>query len=185
MHYRSMMALVALSCALTACEQQMSGGHDGETEVTADAMGATRTCVDDAHGYSVEYPATWHVDTEGLFGACSLFDPDPVTVPVESEVPLEIAIQMGIASMPAATLTGDVMGRRNLQRERFTVAGRDAVRIEGETTGEGLHSRGIRMVEFFVDLGERTLGNLRCGQRFVPAQAADPERHDGVARDSR
>jgi hypothetical protein len=77
------------------------------------------------------------VDTDGLFGARSFFDPDPVTVPLESVVPLQIAIQMGLASTPA-------MGR--LQRERITVAGRDAVRIEGETTGDGLHSRGIRVV---------------------------------------
>lgn len=48
-------------------------------------------------------------------------------------------------------------GRREISRERTTIDGRDAVRMESETTGDGLHPPGIRSYEYFVDLGGSTV----------------------------
>lgn len=49
------------------------------------------------------------------------------------------------------------MGRRDLSRESATVDGRPAMRIESETTGEGLYDAGIRSYQYFVDLGDATM----------------------------
>ncbi len=158
-------ALLALTLGATACErpdppERPAGGTSSESAagVAADpAMEQTTECTNRVEGYAVQYPATWHVNTGEILGPCSLFDPDPITVPRDSEIPLEIAIAIGFEPVPFATLTGGVLGRRDLSRERTTVDGREALRIEGESTGEGLHDRGIRSYQYFVDLGDTTM----------------------------
>jgi hypothetical protein len=41
--------------------------------------------------------------------------------------------------------------RRSVQR--ITVAGRQAMRVESEATGEGLADRGMRSLRYVIDLG--------------------------------
>jgi hypothetical protein len=114
-------------------------------------------CVDRVEGFAVQYPAGWNAYHGDIVGPCALFDPEPIEVPPASEFPLEIAIQIGFEPVAFATVSGEVMGRRTIQRDRITVDGREGARIEGVTTGEGLHERGIRTYEYFVDLGDSTL----------------------------
>jgi hypothetical protein len=118
---------------------------------------ATRQCANQLDGYTVAYPAEWHVNPAEFLAPCSLFDPQPIAVPRDSEVPIEIAVMVGVQPMPFEELTGDVLGRRTLSRQATTIDGRPAMRIDGETTGDGLHSPGIRSYAYFVDLGDRTL----------------------------
>lgn len=158
-------ALLALVLSAAGCERPEPPERPAEVAssesaggVAADpAMERTTECVDRIEGYAVEYPATWHVNTGEILGPCSLFDPDPIEVPRDSEIPLEIAITIGFEPVPFAALTGDVLGRRDLSRERTTVDGREAMRIEGESTGEGLHDPGIRSYQYIVDLGDTTM----------------------------
>jgi hypothetical protein len=157
-------AALALSCALAACGREEAREAPGvppavESGSAADpAMERTEECVDRAEGYAVRYPAGWHVNDERILGPCSVFDPEPVEIPEGSEFPIEHAIQIGFEPVPFATLTeGEVMGRRDLSREPTTVDGREALRIESETTGEGLHDRGIRFYRYLVDLGDTTM----------------------------
>jgi hypothetical protein len=124
----------------------------GEPELTL-----AHECVDRVEGFAVRYPEGWHVYEGEIMGPCSLFDPSPVEVPPSSEFPLEIAIQIGFEPVAFETVTGEVMGRSTIRRERTTVDGREGARIEGVTTGEGLHEPGIRTYEYFVDLGDTTL----------------------------
>ncbi len=44
-----------------------------------------------------------------------------------------------------------------ISRERTTVDGRAAVRMESESTGGGLHEPYFRAYQYFVDLGEETM----------------------------
>lgn len=108
-------------------------------------------------GYSIGYPEGWHVNTPEIVAPCSLFDSEPLEVPMDSEIPIEIAITIGIESVPYDTMTGDVMGRRDLSRERTRIDGREAMRVRAETTGEGLYDAGIGSYHYSVDLGEETL----------------------------
>lgn len=153
-----LLALV-LGCGRSdTSERADEPGSPYTTDQPADeAMERTAECVNEAESYSVQYPADWHVNTEGVLGSCSLFDPDPIEVPRDSEIPLEIAVIIDVESIPFTAATGDVLGRRDLVRERTTVAGREAMRIEAESTGEGLYDRGIRSYQVFVDLGDRTM----------------------------
>jgi len=124
----------------------------GEVELTL-----ANECVDRVEGFAVRYPGGWHTYEGEVVGPCSLFDPDPVEVPPASEFPLETAIQIAFEPVTFETVTGEVMGRRTIRRERTTVDGREAARVEGVTTGEGLHEPGVRTYEYFVDLGDTTL----------------------------
>lgn len=106
--------------------------------------------------YVIRYPASWHVNIGDGLAPCSLFDPEPIELPEASEIPLDIAVFIGVEPVPFQTLSRDVLGRRDLSRHATTVDGRDAVRLESETTGEGLHDAGIRFHQVAVDLGDRT-----------------------------
>lgn len=116
-------------------------------------MGETRECVNREKGYSLEYPADWQVNDVELLGPCALFDPDPIEVPENSELPPAIAVAIDVEPVPFATVTGEVIGRREISREATIVDGRTAVRMEAESTGEGLHDRGLRSYHYFIDLG--------------------------------
>lgn len=166
------LALIATACAREDVPEPPNGGvpadttggaapDDGTTanggEAADPAMEQTSECVNPTKGYAVLYPADWQVNTSDVVGPCTLFDPEPIEVPRGSEIPIDIAVMIDVEPVPIATLSGDVRGRRNLSRERTTVDGREAVRIEGESTGEGLYDRGQRSYQYFVDLGDSTM----------------------------
>jgi hypothetical protein len=167
------LALGAASCERPGSADPPDGTAPAEPAALAaadPAMERTTECVDRAEGYAVRYPAGWHAYTGEILGPCSLFDPEPIDVPPASEFPLDIAIMIGFEPVPFATLAGDVPGRRELSREEATVDGRRAVRIEGETTGEGLHDRGIRSYEYLVDLGDTTMVASTYGVGSLPLE---------------
>lgn len=155
--------LLALLALLSACERAEApapphAATSASPSAAGDALaGGMRECVDGEQGFSVAYPASWHPDRDEVVGPCALFHPDPFEVPRDSEVPIEIAVMIGIQPVAYREISGETMGRRVISRESTTVDGREAVRILGETTGEGLHDAGIRMYEYLVDLGEETL----------------------------
>jgi hypothetical protein len=154
------LALGAASCERPGSADLPEGAAPAEPPALAaadPAMERTTECVDRVEGYAVRYPAGWHANTGEILGPCSLFDPEPIAIPPASEIPLDIAIMIGFEPVPFATLTGEVLGRRDLSREETTVDGRRAMRVEGETTGEGLHDRGIRSYQYLVDLGDTTM----------------------------
>ena len=171
-------ALFALALGIAACErpdpaeQPMEGtSSEPAGDMTVDpAMARTAECADSARGYTVAYPATWHVNTGEILGPCSLFDPDPVEVPRDSEIPIEFAIAIGFQPVPFATLTDDALGRSILSRQPTKVDGRDAMRIESESTGEGLHDAGIRSYQYVVDLGDTTLIATTYGAGSLPLE---------------
>ncbi len=88
---------------------------------------------------------------------CSLLDPEPITVPPATEIPLDIAVSIRLEPVPYETVAGDVRARRELSRQETTVNGREAVQIESEATGEALHPEGVRSYQYFVNLGDTTM----------------------------
>lgn len=155
-------AFLLLALGMAACEARerpAPAAHTEEPEAPVtmeDTSGTTSECVNRADGYVIRYPASWEVNSAEIVAPCSLFDPEPIEIPVASEIPLDIAVVIGVEPVAFQTLSGDALGRRDLSRERTTVGGRRAVRIESETTGEGLHDAGIRFHRVVVDLGDRT-----------------------------
>lgn len=172
-------AAVVTLLAAAACERrdppepEVAPAPGTDTVSAADGGGgrttaATSECVNADDGYSVRYPATWYVVAEPPFAPCAYFDPEPLELPVNSEVPLEIAVTVDVEPIDFVAATAESLGRRDLAREPITIGGRQAVRIEGETTGEGLYDRGIRSYQYFVDLGGRTLIATTYGAGPLP-----------------
>ncbi len=88
------------------------------------AMEQTRRCENPAAGYSVDYPDRWQVNTGSTMDACSLFDPGPIDVPENSEIPPSIAVMIDVEPVAFAAVTGEVLGRHEKVRESTLVAGR-------------------------------------------------------------
>lgn len=148
---RKLIALAVLAVSLsTGCGRPDAAREDEGTAPDTE-------CVDRSRGFSVSYPAGWHVNAADVLPPCSLFHPEPFDVPVNSEVPIDIAVLLDIEPIKFETAVHEDAGRRDLSLEETTVDGREAVRIEGETTGEGLHDRGIRLYQYFVNLGDSTM----------------------------
>lgn len=169
---RSQGAPAAVPAAEESVVRAGDGAVDGEEPASAPelepVMGETRECMNREQGYSLEYPADWQVNDAELMGPCALFDPDPLDVPENSELPPSIAVAIDVEPVPFATVTGEVMGRREISREATIVDGRTAVRMEAESTGEGLHDRGLRSYHYFIDLGAMTMVATTHGVGDMP-----------------
>ena len=110
-------------------------------------------CTNAKHEFSVSYPAGWHTNDGKVIPACSLFDPSPIVVPEQSELPFEIAVVIGIDETPFNRDPKSSQWEKVLSVEPLTVRGADAVRLEVEATGEGLAERGMRTLRYVVDIG--------------------------------
>ena len=114
---------------------------------------AWKSCTHPKHGFSVSYPADWRTNDGRVLPPCSLFDPSPIVVPEQSEIPFEIAIWIGVEETPFDSNPTSSQWERVLSAETVTVRGAQAVRVEVEATGEGLAERGMRSFRYAVDLG--------------------------------
>ena len=104
-------------------------------------------------GYSVSYPSGWQTNSGDVVPLCSAFDPDPFEIPRDSEMPFEIAVTLDVDAVAFETTAGPSRWENVLSSERTTIAGRPAIRVEAESTGEGLADRGMRSLRYVVDLG--------------------------------
>jgi hypothetical protein len=68
-------------------------------------------------------------------------------------------VTVGVDEVPFSRVAGDEgsLADRELSAEGTTVAGRRAVRVEVEATGQALLPEGVRSYRYHVDLGDRTL----------------------------
>lgn len=154
-------ALAALLLLAAGCGEaapppaQQSAG--AASPPAADTLRLEERCANPTDGYALSYPAGWQVNRGDVLPPCSLFDPEEIRVPRDSELPIEIGVAVDVEPVPFTRVSGETLGRRVVQREAAEIAGRPAVRLLSETTGEGLHPRGIRTYQVMVDLGGRTL----------------------------
>lgn len=116
-----------------------------------------QACVNREEGYSVRYPATWHVNNGTTLDPCSLFDPEPIQAPENSQIPPSIAVMIEIEPVAFAAVTGEVLGRHETVREFSSVDGRSAVQMDAVSTGHGLYDRGMKSYSYFIDLDGTTM----------------------------
>lgn len=137
-----LIAAVCLVVPLTACS----------------TTGLTQRCTNPQTGISVSYPAAWFTNDGDVMPACSAFDSRPVELPRESEIPFDIAVTLNVDATPFDPDVASTQWERILSAEATTIAGRRAMRIEAEATGEGLADRGMRSLRYVIDLADgRTL----------------------------
>ncbi|HEY0155957.1 MAG TPA: hypothetical protein VGF28_01550 [Thermoanaerobaculia bacterium] len=129
----------------------------------------SQQCTNERYGYTVSYPAGWHTNSGEVIPACSAFDPEPVQVPAQSEMPFDVAVVLNVQDMKFEGSVADSQFERVMASERLTVGGRPALRAEVEATGEGLADRGMRTLRYTIDLGNgRTLTAYtnRTGEQY-------------------
>ena len=114
----------------------------------------SQRCTNRRHRFSVSYPEGWHTNSGEVIPACSAFDPQPVEVPRESEIPFDIAILLDVQNVSFDTTAAPSRWERILSAERLAIGGREAFRVEAEATGEGLADRGMRSFRYAIEIGE-------------------------------
>ena len=122
-------------------------------QTPAPALALSQRCTNERDGFTVSYPAGWHTNSGEVMPACSAFDPEPVQVPPQSEMPFEIAIVIDVEEVAFEETATDSQFERVLSSERLIIGGRPALRAEVEATGEGLADRGMRTLRYVLDLG--------------------------------
>lgn len=150
--FRRSIALVCLLAA--ACADPAPPVAPPVTKPAAQTeLALTQRCTNVRHGFSVSYPTGWSTNDGSVLPACSVFDPAPVQLPPQSEIPFELAVVIGVENAAFDPVVRSSQWERVISSERLTIEGRDAVRVESEATGEGLAERGMRSVRYVLDLG--------------------------------
>ena len=118
------------------------------------ALGAS--CTNDELGVTVDHPRDWATNDGEVLPACSVFDPGPIDLEPNTEIPRDLAVLLQGSDRQFATYAdaGDEPGTRVLERRETTVGGHDAVAMLLEATEDApLLEPGIRLYRWVIDLG--------------------------------
>jgi hypothetical protein len=135
----------------------------GSAHVVLDVVGyhtsaAWSECVNPEAAWTAQYPGHWRTNaaTDGL-PQCSVFDPQPFTLPESTEIPLGLAVQLRVEPRSLADARSDPASETRDEREA-TVDGRTAYRQERTQTEATTIPEGTRYTLWLVELSsERTL----------------------------
>lgn len=144
-HMRSILLTLSLSL-LIGCGTGSGSGDEEPTDLA-------QRCTNSSKGFSVSYQAGWTTNRGEVVPACTAFDPDAFEIPRDSEMPFDIAVVIDVEDVPYERITEPSRAERIISNEQVTIDGRDARRVEVESTGEGLASPGMRSLRYVVDLG--------------------------------
>jgi hypothetical protein len=157
-----LMLLLALAAACSAPAPEPGNAPPAPAPATTTPpppqLRLTERCTNARHGFTVSFPERWHTNDDSVIPACSVFHPEPVQVPRDSELPFELAVVLNVEQTSADQLTRSSQWERVVSSAPATIAGRPGVRVEVEATGEGLAERGMRTTRYVAELGNgRTL----------------------------
>ena len=101
------------------------------TETTSGALTGPRAhCTNQAAGYALDYPATWHTAPDRAGSECVLFDPEPFTSPTGAGTINEVTIQVLTVPLPAEDLARPASNLTEVaENTPTTVAGKPALRF--------------------------------------------------------
>lgn len=137
-------------------------------------------CTHPTEGYSVAFPAEWFVADGERIEPCSFFAPEPLDLEPATEAD-GVAIRLDVLPDPFPEARRKVESDGGKVSQEASVAGRDAVRISGETDDQGLLPPGLATTTWVVDLGDRSL-LLTTDEAGDDDYAASVEVLDGMAR---
>lgn len=169
---RALLAATALSLGASGCSNggtELSEATTTTSTTTTTSMDDTSTtsdgevvlgqaCTNPEAGYSLEFPEGWSTNEPSAVPSCRYFHPRPFEVPQHTEV-FDLAVSVRVDEVPFTEVAseGDSLADREISREEAAVAGRQAVRVEAESTDGGLLPEGVHSYRYHLDLGERTL----------------------------
>ena len=131
------------------------------------------TCRSEVAGITVTYPADWSTIDDGSQWTCLLFDPAPIEILPDTELP-QVAVTIYPQAQPYAEVVNDfatAAAYRVISTDTGAVDGRDATAFELENTGEGFYEKGLLQAVVVVDLGPR--GTLVIESVGPPGDAYD------------
>ena len=117
----------------------------------------TASCRSETVGITVTYPAGWSAYSGDARWTCLLFDPQPIDITLDSELP-PVAVLIFEETRPASAVAADFETASVytiLSTDSGTADGRDAVAFEVESTGQGYYEKGVRQTVVIVDRGSR------------------------------
>lgn len=118
----------------------------------------SQTCTNETIGYTVRYPSGWMTNSGGVLPQCQVFDDGAVQLKEATE-DFDEAIYFDLERIPFNELTNNSGSptSRVLSRRQTSVAGRQAVVKETESSGRGLLLAGRRTYQYLIDFDNRTL----------------------------
>lgn len=147
--------LLAAAAFVAACGTVDEAETRSRAEDGAEGTVLRQRCTHPSHGFSVSFPDGWHDNSGAIVPPCTAFDPEPIEIPPASEIPFDIAVVIDVDEVAFERITPpDPAREKILSRERLEVDGREAWRVEAESTGEGLAPPGMRSLRYVVDLGD-------------------------------
>jgi hypothetical protein len=158
-----LLGLLAVAGCGSAPEPESAGTPSGPAveSVPAETTFATdwTECMNDAEGYAISYPSSWHTATLAPEDECAFFDPEPFEIVEGSEFPLtalEARWVEGASSLgTAAKEFTDPMFVRTISFDVYGEGQRSGLKIETEATGEGLLDEGRRTYQYLVAADDR------------------------------
>jgi hypothetical protein len=137
---------------------ELAAGTGFITRCVAPPQHAERTnqCANEDIGYTIGYPADWHANTNTVVGPCIAFSIGPVVVPPATDFIAPIMIGRNPHSLEEAIGHLTPMFYTVLWQQETQILGRDAVRVETRTTGEGLLDAGVDQYAYYIRLDEES-----------------------------
>lgn len=150
--------LAVLTLLVTACgsETNTDSSTTSSTSRTGSERASWSQCANPEGDYSVEYPGDWETNDATVVPPCSVFHPEPFELAPATEIPSNLAVVVGIDNVSFSELQRSRRGLDVHDRQETDVAGRQAVRLQGVTTGEALWTADTPMTVWNVDLNGRT-----------------------------
>ena len=137
---------------------------------------ATASCRSITVGITVTYPAGWFAYSGDARWTCLLFDPQPIDIQLDSELP-SVAVAIFEETRPASAVAADFETASVytiLSTGSGTADGHAAVTFEVENTGQGYYEKGVHQTVVIVDRGSR--GSSRPGDDRHGGRALRRER---------
>lgn len=119
-----------------------------------------QTCTSKDNGYTLMYPTGWHAELAYAGWQCALFDPHPITITPDSEIPLvtvvasvtDFAFNTAVAQYTDPTITSLT------SQTGLTIDGHSAVAVEiVMTQGVQALPPGTMRYAVLIEWGARTL----------------------------
>lgn len=163
----SLFTILVLALAGCGGSEERDETPEDAAPPTAAAEPAGQVCENRIRGLAIRYPAGWHTDALRVGEACQAFHPEPFQIRDGTDCCPWALEARPIREPFERVLAGYLDERyyRLLAREELEAAGRPAVRVEVEATGEGLYERGTRTYAYLID---------RDGETFVVQTIAYP-----------
>lgn len=106
-------------------------------------------------GFTVSYPDSWETNEGGVIAECTRFDPQSFSVSAGTDERVA-AINVNVENTDFSTVTSSIDQETVRHSEQRSIDGRQAVRIEQESAGEGIIPEGTSTTSYYIDLGPRS-----------------------------